>query len=305
MSKKEAPRGGILAALWIPTDENGNLMKDALKTNIEFLRKTGIYGILALGSTGEFARMTLPRRQEVLETVAELAPDLPLVANLTSIRLDEVISLGKTAMELGYAGAAIMAPSFYPINQDDMLEFFLRAAEKVDLPFLLYNFPELVANRIGIETVRGFAERANMFGIKQSGGEFEYHKDLIALGNEKNYSVFSGADCRLPEVFGLGAKGCIGGLTNIVPDIMIEIYRIMHEGKQGDLEKAGRRMSEIGKICCKIPFPLEVMSGMEAKGFQTGAPKQVVSDKTKAFYKQIVGEYKALFDKWAQEDAAA
>ena len=82
-----------------------------------------------------------------------------------------------------------------------MLEFFLRAAEAVDLPFCLYNFPELTGNRIGLETIAAFAERAPMAAIKQSGAEFAYHRPLIRLGHEKGFTVFSGADARLPEVF--------------------------------------------------------------------------------------------------------
>ncbi|MBI2497233.1 MAG: dihydrodipicolinate synthase family protein, partial [Opitutae bacterium] len=85
---------------------------------------------------------------------------------------------------------------------------------------MLYNFPELSGTRINLETVAAFAQRAGMAGIKQSGGEFAYHRDLVALGRERNFSVFSGSDTRLPEVFALGVDGCIGGLVNIVPDLM-------------------------------------------------------------------------------------
>ncbi|MDR1788940.1 MAG: dihydrodipicolinate synthase family protein [Opitutaceae bacterium] len=298
-----APRAGILAALWLPMDARGRLLKTALRENINWLREKGIYGILALGSTGEFARLTLAQRLEALEAVAELAPDLPLIANITSIRLDEVVAVGRRAKALGYAGAAIMPPPFYPINPNDMLAFFLAAAGAVKLPFYLYNFPELSGKRIGIEVVRRFAEKADMAGIKQSGGEVEYHKELIALGQKKRFSVFTGQDCRLPEMFAWGADGCIGGLTNIVPDIMIDIYKMCREGRSGDLEKAGRRMGQVGQVAARLNFPLEVMAGMEAMGRPVGAAKQIVSPQTAKLYAQVVAAYKKLFASWKKEDA--
>ncbi len=54
-----APRGGVLTALWLPTDADGRLMRAELARHLNWLKRAGIHGVLALGSTGEFARMTL------------------------------------------------------------------------------------------------------------------------------------------------------------------------------------------------------------------------------------------------------
>jgi dihydrodipicolinate synthase/N-acetylneuraminate lyase len=290
-----APRKGVLSALWIPLDSRGRLMKRALAAHIRWLKKCGVNGFLALGSTGEFPRMSLQQREEVLAAVIELAAPAPVIANLSSIRLDEVVQLGKTARRLGAAGAAIMPPSFFPVSQADMLAFFLQAADRVDLPFYLYNFPELTSNRIGIDTVAAFADRANMVGIKQSGGEFGYHPALIELGREKDFSVFSGADTRLPEVFGLGAAGCIGGLVNFVPEYMVEIFRICHEGAAGDATIPGDRMKEVGRIVDQLTFPLNVACGIAARGFDPGAPKTVVSKESARLARQIETEFRRYF----------
>ena len=81
MPTPAAPRQGVFAALWIPTDARGRLMKRALAAHLAFLRRSGVHGVLALGSTGEFPRMHLAQRQEVLATVAELAGPLQVIAN--------------------------------------------------------------------------------------------------------------------------------------------------------------------------------------------------------------------------------
>ncbi len=293
-----APRAGVLAALWVPTDAEGKLKREALARHLGWLKTTGIHGVLALGSTGEFARMSLFEREHALAAIVELAAPLPVVANLSSIRLDEVIALGRTAIGLGAVGAAIMPPSFYPVSQSDLREFFFRAAESIALPFYLYNFPELTGNRIDIETVSAFADRAEMAGIKQSGGEFQYHHELIALGRQKNFSVFSGADTRLPEVFGFGATGAIGGLVNIVPELMVEIYRACREGGMGDAEMAAVRMREVGRIVDQMMFPLNVACGVEARGFDPGAPKTVLAADSAALYRKIVTDFQTQFRVW-------
>ena len=285
-----APIQGILAALWLPTDPEGRLWRAALAQNLAFLKSQGVHGVLALGSTGEFPRFELAQRLELLEAVAELAAPLPVIANISDLRPAAVAELGRCARRLGLPAVAIMAPTVFPLTQDDLLEHFLHAAEAAGLPTLLYNFPELTGTRLDLATIAAFAERAPMLGIKQSGKEFSYHEPLIRLGREKNFSVFSGADTRLPEVFALGARGCIGGLVNIAPELMVHIYRVCREGAPGEVTTAFERMKVIGSIIDRLTFPLNVAAGLEARGLAPGEPKALVSASSRALYAGIVSE---------------
>jgi 4-hydroxy-tetrahydrodipicolinate synthase len=205
------------------------------------------------------------------------------------------VELGRTAKSLGYSAIALMPPMFFPVSQADMLAYFLHVAEAVGLPVMLYNFPELTGKRIDLATVAAFADRAPMCAIKQSGGEFAYHRELIALGHEKKFAVMSGADTRLPEVFGLGAAGCIGGLVNLVPELMVAIDRVHRLHLPGDATVAASVMRELGRIIDQLTFPLNVAAGLEARGFAPGAPKAIVSPESHTLYRKIVAELVALF----------
>lgn len=299
------PRKGILAALWLPTDSGGNLLRAELARNLAFLKGKGIHGVLALGSTGEFPQFDIEQRKAALALVAELAAPLPVIANISDIRPRAVAELGKFARELGLPAIAIMTPGFFPSSQEDVLAHFLHASEESGLPALLYNFPELTGTRIGLETVATFAERGAMLGIKQSGGEFAYHKDLIKLGREKGFSVFSGADTRLPEVFGLGADGCIGGLVNIAPEQMLHLYRVYHDRVAGETCPAFDQLKQIGTIIDRLTFPLNVAAGMEARGLATGAPKAIVSPASAKLYREIVADLRCVFRSWSLAPAGS
>lgn len=304
-SSATPPTKGIFAALWLPTDSDGNLLRDELARNLAFLKHHQVSGVLALGSTGEFPQFDLEQRKRALATVAELAAPLPVIANVSDIRPKAVAELGKHARKLGLPAIAIMTPGFFPSSQDDILAHFLHAAESSALPTFLYNFPELTGTRINIETVAAFAERAPMAGIKQSGREFDYHKQLIALGKEKKFSVFSGADTRLPEVFALGAHGCIGGLVNMAPDLMVHLYRVCHEGQAGNVSPAFERLKEIGTSIDRLTFPLNVAAGMEARGLATGAPKAMVSPASAKLYREIVADLTERYRAWGLAQAVA
>jgi 4-hydroxy-tetrahydrodipicolinate synthase len=288
---------GIYSAQWLPTDALGRLDRGALGAHLDFERRQGISGVLALGSTGEFPHFSPDERKHVLATTAELAAPLPVIANITDIRPRVAIELGRYARTLGLSAVALMPPMFYPVSQADMLAYFLHVAERVDLPVMLYNFPELTGKRIDLPTIAAFADRAPMCAIKQSGGEFAYHRELVALGREKKFAVMSGADTRLAEVFRLGAAGCIGGLVNIVPELMVHLDRVCRQGQAGDPLAASAAMVELGRIIDQLTFPLNVGAGLEARGFSPGAPKQVVSPESQQSYARIVAELRAFFQR--------
>lgn len=304
MQSNFRPRG-IYSALWIPTDAGGALDRARLSALIGFQRQRGIHGILALGSTGEFPHFSLEQRLALLEAVAEIAAPLPVMANITDIRPRAAIELGRRARELGLPAVALMPPFFFPVSQADMLAYFVHVAEAVQLPVMLYNFPELTGKRIDLPTIAAFAERAPMCAIKQSGAEFAYHEPLIALGREKGFVVMSGADTRLPEVFGLGASGCIGGMVNMVPELMVGIYRGCVEGSGGATDTAAARMREVGAVLDQLTFPLNVAAGIEARGLEPGVPKAVVSAESQALYGRIVTELRDRFGSWGLVPAAA
>lgn len=290
--------GGIYSAQWIPVDAAGALRRDRLAEHVAFQKKAGIAGILGLGSTGEFVHFSVEERCRVLEALAELAAPLPVIANITDIRPRAAIELGRCAKRLGLPAVALMPPMFYPMSQADVLAYFLRVAEAVDLPVMLYNFPELTGKRIDLQTVAAFASVMPMCAIKQSGGEFAYHRELIALGREKGYVVMSGADTRLTEVFALGAAGCTGGLVNIVPELMVDIHRCCAAGRPQDAALSASRMTELGRVIDQLAFPPNVAAGLVARGFDPGASKSVLSEQSVKLSSKIASELRALFVQW-------
>ncbi len=293
--------GGIYSAQWLPVDAAGRLDRAALATHLAFEKHAGIAGVLALGSTGEFPHFSSEERREILAAVAELAAPLPLIANITDLRPRAAIGLGRAAKALGYSAVALMPPMFFPMAQADVLAHCLHVAEAVDLPVMLYNFPELCGKRFDLATVAAFADRAPLCAVKQSGGEFAYHRELIALGREKNFAVMSGADTRLAEVFALGAAGCIGGLVNLVPELMVDLHRCAVAGRPLDAALSGARLVEVGRVIDRLAFPPNIGAGLAARGFAPGASKSILSPASQTIAAGIESELRALFKSWRLE----
>jgi len=289
---------GIFAALWTSTDTEGRVIDQDLQRNIAFLRGHGIHGLMVLGSTGEFLHLDVEARKRFAVRAAELLAPLPAIFNITEIRPRVVAELARHARESGAAAIALLPPHFYPLAQADLVEWFVRAGEAARLPLFLYNFPERTGNRIALETVAAVADRTNVVGIKQSGAEFEYNRELVKLGREKNFVVFAGSDTRIAEAMSFGVAGCIGGLADLVPDLMVEIFNAVKAGTPERAAVASERMRTIGRLVDTLEFPLNVAAAMEARGLPVGHLKSVVSPATRSRYQTLVGELKNLFTEW-------
>jgi len=298
------PQEGIIAALTIPTYARGRVMKRALAAHLRWLRVQGIHGVLALSSTGEFPHFSVEERKAILELIAELAAPLPVIANISDIRPSVAAELGKFARRLKLAGVAIMPPGMYPVSDADQLAYFQYVADATQLPVMLYNYPELMRNRIGPKTIAVFARHAPLAAIKQSGADFPYHEILIKLGREFNFKVFTGADTRLPELLALGVTGCVGGLANFIPDLMTRIFQDFRKNPLHQSSLAAVQVQEAGAIIDRLSFPRNVAAGLAARGLEPGQPKSIISVDSARIYREVVLQLRARFTEWKLAPAA-
>jgi 4-hydroxy-tetrahydrodipicolinate synthase len=288
----EPLRRGVFAALWTPTDSAGHPLDDALRRHLAFLQSAGVDGVLALGSTGEFVHLAEAERAALLARIVELAGPMAVLANVSDVNPATAGRLARAAKSAGCVGLAVLPPWYFALSQEDQLEFFLRVAAATDLPVCLYNFPERTGNRIALETIAAFAERAPLFAVKQSGAEWAYHRELIALGREKNFAVFTGSDTRFAEALALGCAGCISGLANFVPEALVQVLAAVPAG--ADTTEPMRLLQRVGAACGALNFPLDVAAGMRARGFEMGEFKQAVSAATRVKFDRLTADLRLL-----------
>ncbi len=289
---------GILPAVWTPTDSSGNLLVTEIRANLEFLKRHGVHGFMALGSTGEFPLMELNTRRRVVEEIVGAAGRLPVVVNISDIRPKAVIELGKFARKTGSSAVAVLPPFFYHVSQSDLAEFFLRAADAAELPLVLYNFPERTGIRIELETIAAVAERTAVAAVKQSGDDFEYHLPLVSLSRENNFVILTGADTRLSEALDIGVSGSISGMSNAVPQLLVEVFSTHQSGTPAVARLAAERMKALGALMSTMWFPLNISALMAARSLPVGEPKEVIAPMTYQRYGKLVEDFRGLFREW-------
>ena len=285
---------GVFCALWTPTDPAGEILWSGLNRHINSLTAAGIHGFMALGSTAEFPHLTLEQRKQILARLADTK--LPLIANVSDISHRHAVHLSRHAKEVGAVASAILPPWFFPLAQRDLAQFFITISQESSMPLVLYNFPEVTGKKIELDTIRRVAEMVPVLAVKQSGGEFAYHHDLLKLSREVGFSVLTGADTQLEEALKLGCAGTVSGLANAVPETLCQVFDAFGRGESSSDKSAF--LSELGRCVGSLEFPLNVKAAIAARGFETGALKNPITEETRLAYENLKKELEALFSRF-------
>jgi len=174
---------GIFPPITTPFYPDGNVYHKKLEANVERYSKTPVAGIVVLGSTGEAILLSDQERREVLKTAREAAANHKVLVAGTGIEsASETLRLTEYAASIGYDVAMVRTPHYYKgqMKPANMLAFYRFVADRSPLPVILYNFPQATGYDIPAELVVELAEHPNLIGIKESSGDVEKVRTMVA-----------------------------------------------------------------------------------------------------------------------------
>jgi dihydrodipicolinate synthase/N-acetylneuraminate lyase len=174
---------GIFPPITTPFYPEGNVYYKKLEANVERYSRTPIEGIVALGSTGEAILLSDEERRQVLKITREAAANEKVLIAGTGIEsAHETLALTEYAAELGYDVAMVRTPHYYKgqMKPANMLAFYRTVADRSPLPVIIYNFPQATGYDIPAELVIELADHPNVIGIKESSGDVEKVRKMVA-----------------------------------------------------------------------------------------------------------------------------
>jgi 4-hydroxy-2-oxoglutarate aldolase len=174
---------GIFPPITTPFYPDGRVYLKKLEANVERYSKTPVAGIAVLGSTGEAIMLSDDERRQVLKTAREsCAPHKVLIAGTGAESSLETLHLTDYAADLGYDAALIRTPFFYrsQMQPANLLAFYRTVADRSPLPVILYNVPPFTNYDMPAEVVIELSEHPNIIGIKESSGDVEKVRRMVA-----------------------------------------------------------------------------------------------------------------------------
>ena len=214
---------GSLVALVTPMHINGEVDWSALKSLVEWHVAEGTHGIVAVGTTGESATLTVDEHCAVIKAViATVNGRIPVIAGTGANSTREAIELTQSAKDAGADACLLVTPYYNKPTQEGLYQHYKAVAEAVAIPQILYNVPGRTGVDMHNATVARLAGIPNIVGIKDATGNLVRGQELINLVGDK-MAVYSGDDGTAYELILLGAKGNISVTANVAPKAMSAI----------------------------------------------------------------------------------
>jgi dihydrodipicolinate synthase/N-acetylneuraminate lyase len=262
----KAPLTGIIPPMVTPLVDRDKLDVAGLEKLLEHILSGGVSGLFILGTTGEGPSLSYRLRREFIERVCRQVKNrVPVLVGITDTAFVESVNLARHAADCG-ADAAVAAPPYYmPEGQPELQEWLEHLVPELPLPLFLYNMPPLTKVPYELETVRHALDNPRIIGFKDSSGDLNYFKNVVAfLKLRPDWSVLIGPEEKLLESLQLGGHGGVSGGANLFPNIYVQLCRAF---QGGDIARAQQLQKQIQRISSSLyrigKHPSSVIKGIK------------------------------------------
>lgn len=287
---------GIFNVTLTAFKENETIDEEKTKAHIDRVINAGVHGIIVGGSTAEFAGLSDEEREYLLEfCIKHVKGKVPVIAGTMAPSTKETIRWTKLAKDLGAEGCMIVNPYYGSISDESLYQHFKTVAESVDIPIMPYNNTDTSGNDISPEVlIRLNKDIKNINYVKEC-VDTRRVQDIIK-GTKGKMNVFLGVDDLTFQGLLLGAKGVVSGGSNIVPEIVVKIYKLLIEEK--DIDAARELWYRYLPIANLAETPktwvANLKAGCELMGDPVGKPRRPVLPASDEMKKKILNILKDL-----------
>jgi len=288
----EIDLNGIFPPIPTPFVED-HVAYDELAFNIEKWSKTGLKGLVVMGSNGEYVYLSAEEKRKLIEKTVAATPDHMLVIAGTGCEsTQETIALTRDCAGLGAHAALVVTPHYYGgrMNEAALLAYFTAVADQSPIPILLYNVPKFTHVNMSAKLVAELSGHPNIAGIKDSTG------NVIQLGElatvvDADFDLLVGTAGAL---FGALALGCVGGvlaLANVAPLQCVKIYELVKEGNFEAAKQLQLKMIPVNQAVTATYGVPGLKAAMDMLGYFGGDPRPPLlpaSEKEKLEIREIL-----------------
>ncbi len=261
---------GSGVALITPMHPDGSVNYEELGRLLEFQIENGTDAIIACGTTGEAATLTVKEHCDVLSYVCEkVAGRIPVIAGTGSNDTNTAIELSKSAEASGADALLSVTPYYNKTSQTGLIRHFTTIADNIDLPMILYNVPSRTGCNIKPKTYAELCKHENIVATKEANGDISSVSQTRSLCGDR-LDIYSGNDDQTVPFMSLGAQGVISVFANFCPQEMHRICELCLNNDFAEASKMNFHYVELMDIMFSDVNPIPVKTAMNLIGFNAG-----------------------------------
>ncbi len=235
MSSKASAWSGVFPAVTTQFSKDGALQLDATQKEVDALIRSGVHGLIMLGTCGENCSLLPEEKRQVLAAAKEVVKGrVPIVSGVSEYTTALGAQFAKDAEKIGIDGLMVLPGMVYKADAREAVAHFRTGARATGLPIMIYNNPLVYGVDVKPAGFVDLASEKNIVAIKESSDDPRRITDLHnELGDR--YTLFCGVDDLVLESIALGIEGWVSGLTDVFPEESIALW---NAGQAGRLDEA-------------------------------------------------------------------
>jgi 4-hydroxy-tetrahydrodipicolinate synthase len=263
---------GIFPYLVSPIDDaTGRVREDMLRKLIEHLIRCGVHGLSPLGSTGEFAYLTVEQRVEIVRIVVDAATKrVPVLVGVAAFSTFEALRQAEAFVKLSADGLILILQQMFPVPPRGIERHFRTIAEAFpETSMTLYTNPGLLGSDIPLDVLDTLSHLPNIEYVKDASGNTGRILTLLNRMGER-IKVFS-ASAHIPLlVFQLGGVGWMAGPACVMPRECVRLYTLARQDRMAEAMAEQRRQWAINEAFTKYSLAACIKTALRLQGFDVG-----------------------------------
>lgn len=238
--------GAVCPAI-TPFNTKGKIDFAAMEKHYQMLTDAKINGILVMGTIGEFVTMSIDERLAIIDQAKQFT-DLPLIVNVSTTVVDDMVKLADAAFDKGYQAVMALPHYYYAQTKNQLYEYYKYLDTKFAGDWFIYNFPARTGCDVDAQLVAKLATDFPKFiGIKDTVDCSSHTRSIVQTVKpiREDFAVFAGFDEYFVPNLMTGGSGVLSGLNNVVPELFAAV---MTAFKNSDLDEVTRLHKEIGRL---------------------------------------------------------
>jgi 4-hydroxy-2-oxoglutarate aldolase len=266
---------GIYTPLATPFAADGALDERGLAGNVEKYLRSPLTGLVVLGSNGEAPQLEDDEADLAIKTVRAAMPkDRPLLAGTGRESTAATIAATERAAKLGVDAVLVRTPSFYKgqMTTAAFVNHYTQVADRSPVPVLLYNVTIYTGVNLLPEAVGILSRHPNIVGIKETNSEMVQFGEYLARAAD-GFTVLAGSGATYFSALMLGAHGAILAVAGVAPDLCVQIFNAVRDGRIDDARRMNGRLAPLSKLVGATHGVPGLKAALTLLGFSGGAPR--------------------------------
>ena len=255
--------------------DNDEVDVRAIRSNVQRWNRSGVGGVVALGSNGEAPLLDDAESDRVIAAAREaLGSNLTLIAGVGRESTRATIGAAARAAQLGADAVLVRTPSYFKprMTPDAFVRHYRAVADASPVPVLLYNYPALTGVNLTPDTVGRLTEHRNIVGMKETGADTAQFAAYVAAV-PSSFAVIAGSALVFYPWLCVGATGGILALACVLPEACVMLHEHALAGRHSAARALQQELTPLARLVTGTHGVPGLKAAMDLAGYTGGQPR--------------------------------